>query len=174
MAIIVVIVIIVVVYVVVTHPPGGGSKSEEKKKRSLLQRSVTDDLQMNNARAIQIAAPMVGPISRIYRQSKYVAPDRADSESVMKRLSPEAINHIISPYKQKQTTPPATKAKRFVITDEILEIMEQNNAVASRGPHRAGKRFVITDEILESMRGGQVADHKQFVPGHHNDAKDGK
>lgn len=175
MAIIVVIVIIVVVYVVVTHPPGGGSKSEEKKKkRSLLQRSVTDDLQMNNAGAIQIAAPMVGPISRIYRQSKYVAPDSADSESVIKRLSPEAINHVISPYKQKQATQPATKAKRFVITDEILEIMEQNNAVASRGPHRAGKRFVITDEILESMRGGQVADHKQFVPGHHNDAKDGK
>lgn len=62
-----------------------------------------------------------------------------------------------------------------MITDEILEFMEQNNAVASRGPHRAGKRFVITDEILESMRGGsKVGDHEQFVPGHHKDAKDGE
>ncbi|KAK3391530.1 putative snare protein [Sordaria brevicollis] len=172
-AIIVVIVIIVVVYVVVTHPPGGGSKSEAKK-RGLLQRSIIDDLQMNNARAIQIAAPMVGPISRIHGQSKYAGPDNADAESVAKRLSPEGLSRIISPYKQKQATTLAAKAKRFVITDEILEIMEQNNAVASRGSPRAGKRFVITDEILESMRGGQVAEHKQFVPGHHNDAKDGK
>lgn len=115
---------------------------------------------------------MAGPISRIYGQSKHVVPDSADSESLVKRLSPEGFNRIVSPY--KQAPPPATKAKRFVITDEILEYMEQNNAVASRGPHRAGKRFVITDEILESMRGGKVADHKQFVPGHHNDAKDGE
>ncbi|KAK3348015.1 t-SNARE [Neurospora tetraspora] len=171
-AIIVVIVIIVVVYVVVTHPPGSGNHSTQNTKRGLLQRSVTDDLQMNNARAIQIAAPMAGPISRIYGQSKHVVPDSADSESLVKRLSPEGFNRIVSPY--KQAPPPATKAKRFVITDEILEYMEQNNAVASRGPHRAGKRFVITDEILESMRGGKVADHKQFVPGHHNDAKDGE
>lgn len=119
---------------------------------------------MNNARAIELtAAPMAGPHSRIFGQSK---------NSLVKRISPEGLNRITSPY--KQATPPATKEKRFVITEEILEIMENNNAVASRGPHRAGKRFVITDEILESMRGGSVADHKQFIPGHHNDAKDGE
>lgn len=51
----------------VTRPPGGN------KKRSLLQRDVLGELQMNNARTVELSGDL--PVARVYGQSKIVVPN---------------------------------------------------------------------------------------------------